>query len=163
MKNLFFVLAFLATPLPAFAQADATWCPLSSTGLLVNNKSLKVADSEDLVFYLPETRCGRDISSFTWAIFEIDFTHTTDGNVVLTCTNGQAPTAAAAKFIPQTCAGAGICTTLDAGIFSKAVTGNKAYSFRLGVRGYRTWRCVISHDNTPATGDLISIGGYLTD
>ena len=160
MKHLF-TFAFLALfPAVAVAQSTVDFCSLGTDGLVINAKPMNGAAST-LTFTFGPRECARNVASFQWLIIEGEFTHTTDGNVVVTCTNGRS--VATATHTPQTCVGAGTCTGVDGGVFSKAVTGDKDFSFRLGLRGYRAWSCVASHDNTPAAGDILTVNAYLTD
>lgn len=153
-------LPLLFAPVPAASQSTVDFCSLGTEGKVIDAKSMNGAAST-LTFTFGPRQCARNVASFKWLVVEAEFTHTTSGNVLFTCTNGRS--VATADKTPQTCTGSGTCTATDAGIVSKAVTGNKKWSFRVGIRGYRAWSCVASHDNTPAAGDVLTSYAYLTD
>jgi hypothetical protein len=52
---------------------------------------------------------------------------------------------------------------VDGGVWSKAVSGDKVYTFRVGLRGYRAWSCSFTHDGTPDANDLLSVRAWLED
>jgi hypothetical protein len=106
--------------------------------------------------------CTSNVSNYNWLVVEMEFTYSSKaGNMIVTCTNGRS--VATADKTPQVCIGAGTCTATDAGIVSKAVTANKKWSFRVGIRGYRAWSCVASHDNSPTASEKLTTYAYLTD
>ena len=157
------MLAFLLCAPVAIAQEATTTCPIGDgNGLVINAKPLSGAEST-LTFTFGPQLCSRDVSTFTYLTVEVEYTHTTNGNVVLTCTTGQMQTTATKT--PQACDSVtgGACIAADAGIIKKAVTGDKDYAVRLGVRGYKAWSCVMSHDNTPVATDVITVHAYVTD
>lgn len=160
MKRFLFAAILSLIPAVAFAQATVDFCSLGTEGVVINAKPMNGAAST-LTFTFGPRECARNVASFQWLIVEAEFTHTTSGNVIITCTNGRS--VATANKTPQICVGAGTCTALDAGVVSKAVTGDKNWSFRVGIRGYRAWSCIASHDNTPAAGDVLTVSAYLTD
>ena len=93
---------------------------------------------------------------------EAEFTYSSKaGSVLMTCLTGRS--VATADKTPQVCAGAGTCTLLDGAILTKAVTANKKWKFRMGLRGYRAWSCIFSHDNSPTASELFTGYAYLTD
>ena len=162
MKHIIFLFAFLFT-LPAMAQADFRTCPLTGpdNGRVLTAVPLNGAAST-LTFVVDPIRCGQKTASFSLLVLKVNFTHVTSGNVVVTCTTGHDTKTATAT--PQICTGsAGTCIAEDAGIVSKAVTGDKEWAVRIGIHGYRAWSCTVSHDNTPAAGDLVTVHGKVTD
>jgi hypothetical protein len=116
-----------------------------------------------LTFTFGPRECARNVASFKWLVIEAEFTYASKaGNVLFTCTNGRS--VVTADKTPQVCVGAGTCTAVDAGIISKAVTASKNWSGpRIGIRGYRAWSCIASHDNTPGAGEILTAYAYLTD
>ena len=145
----------------ALAQATVAFCSLGTEGKVIDAKPMNGAAST-LTFTFGPRECVRNVASFQWLIVEMEFTYSSKaGNVLMTCANGRS--VATADKIPQTCAGSGTCTATDAGIVSKAVTANKKWSFRIGIRGYRAWSCVASHDNTPGAGEILTGYAYLPD
>lgn len=171
MKKLIFLLSLLVSA-PAFAQvsglittdAGTRYCRLGKAqrnGRVLNDVSLNAA-AASRTFTIGQESCNEWTASYQWLIVELDFTYDTKaGNVVLTCTTGQA--IANADKTPQVCVGAGTCTALDAGIVSKAVTANKKWAARIGIRGYVAWSCVVAHDGTPGAGERITARAYLID
>lgn len=168
IMKIFLVLAILAVPSLALAQQwpgsrlqpPITYCLLGTAGVVIDAKPMNGAAST-LTFTIAPIQCGRDAASYRYLVIESEFTHAKSGNVLWTCLTGA--TVATATKTPQTCTGSGTCTAVDAGIVSKAVTGDKQWAARVGVRGYRAWSCVASHDNTPGVGDIITANAYLTD
>ncbi|MHC4867013.1 MAG: hypothetical protein ACYTEX_23290 [Planctomycetota bacterium] len=154
------LLTFMAST--AAAQATVDFCSLGTEGLVIDAKPMNGA-AATLTFTFGPRECARNVASFQWLIIEGEFTYSSKtGNVLITCTNGRS--VATATHTPQTCVGAGTCTTTDAGIFSTAVgAANKNWSVRLGIRGYRAWSCVVSHDNSPTASELFTGYAYLTD
>jgi hypothetical protein len=129
--------------------------------LVIDAKPMNGAAST-LTFTFGPRECARNVASFKWLVIEGEFTYSSKaGNVVATCLTGRS--VATADKTPQTCAGAGTCTALDAGVVSKAVTANKKWAFRIGIRGYRAWSCVVSHDNSPTASEIFTGYAYLTD
>jgi len=135
-------------------------CAMGINGKVIDTKPLN-GGAATLTYTFGPVACGRRISSYSYIAFEVEYTNVTAGNVLLTFTNGR--TRATATHTPQTCSGSGTCTMVDAGIFSKAVTGSIDYSGRLGPRGFNIWKVIASHDNTPVAGDIITVRLYLTD
>ena len=164
MKRFLFALALTALFCPATASAQSTvdFCSLGTEGLVIDAKPMNGAASTLTFTFGPRT-CARNVASFQWLVIEAEFTYSSkDGNVVITCTNGRS--VATADKTPTTCTGSGTCVTADAGIFSTAVSAaNKKWSVRLGIRGYRAWSCVASHDNTPTASEIFTANAYLTD
>jgi hypothetical protein len=154
------LVAVVLFPSMAFSQATTRFCSLGTEGLVIDAKPMNGAAST-LTFTFGPRECSGNVASYNWLVIEATFTHTTSGNVIFTCTTGVS--VATADKIPQVCSGGGTCVAVDGGIISKAVTGNKKWAARLGIRGYRAWSCVASHDNTPAAGDILSANAYLTD
>lgn len=172
MKNHFLpalgVVALLLAFLSAAAAAPADpaiddrpyRCALGVGGKVLSAKAMN-GSASSLTYTFGPKACGRRVASFRWLVLEAEYTHANSGNVVLTLTHGQR--AATANKTPQVCTGSGTCVLVDAGIFSKAVTGDKKWSARLGLRGFPIWKIVGSHDGAPAGGDLLTIYVYLTD
>lgn len=152
----------IAIPVPdASAQSTVDFCSLGTEGKVIDAKPMNGAAST-LTFTFGPRYCARNVASFKWLVVEMEYTHSTKvGNVLLTCTNGRS--VATADKTPTTCVGAGTCTTVDGGIFSTAVTASKNWSMRLGIRGYRAWSCVASHDGTPTASEILTANAYLTD
>ncbi len=146
----------------AGAQATVDFCSLGTEGLVIDAKPMNGATST-LTFTFGPRACGRNVASFRYLVIEAEFTYSSKaGNVLFTCTNGRS--VATADKTPQVCAGAGVCITVDAGITSTAVTASKNWSGpRIGIRGYRAWSCIASHDNTPGAGEILTVNAYLTD
>jgi len=161
MRRFLLILALVLVPDVVFGQSDTRWCPLGVNGTTLSNVALNGAAASRTFKFGPVACRNEKVASFRWLVLEMEFTHTTSGNVLVTCTTGQ--TLATADKTPQTCSGSGTCTANDAGIVSKAVTGSKKWAARLGIRGYRAWSCVASHDSTPVAGDKLTVGAYLTD
>jgi hypothetical protein len=148
---------FLSTPLAA--QETARHCQIGRMGVVVDAKPL----NGTVNFKFGPRVCGRDVSSFTYLVIEVDYTHSNSGNIVVTCLTGQQRDAA--DKAPQLCdhVSSGTCVMVDTGKASKAVTGDKKYTFRLGVRGYRAWSCTTTHDGTPDANDVVTERAYLED
>ncbi len=156
-----FALAFLLLAPAALAQSTTRFCSLGAEGVVIDAKPMNGASST-LTWTFGPRECSGNVASYNWLVVEMEFTYSSKaGNVLVTCTNGRS--VATADKVPQVCAGAGTCTATDAGIVSKAVTANKKWSFRVGIRGYRAWSCVASHDNTPGAGEILTTGAYLSD
>lgn len=154
MRTLFAVL-ILSIALPVAAENRAT-----GVGTPLDNVAMNAAAGTRTFTVGPDI--GRvKLASYSYIVFEFDFTHANSGNIVLTCSVGQ--TAATANKTPQVCSGSGTCTLNDAGIFSKAVTGDKKWSARMGIRGFLAMSCVASHSGSPAAGDKLTVVGYVTD
>ena len=161
MKKLVLILSLLTFPTLGKAQTTAELCHLQAGGYIFKNVALNGATSTR-TFKFGDTACNRKVSSYEFAVFEFDFTYSSkSGNIVLTCTTGK--DLKNADKTPQICVGSGTCTAMDAGIFSKAVTANKKWAVRMGIRGYASWICVVSHDGSPTASELITMNGYLTD
>lgn len=160
MKHLAFILTFFAT-IPALAAPDTEWCAVGSArGKMLSAVALN-AGATARTFVFGPVACGRKVGSYRYIEFEAEYTHATNGNVLLTCTHGQR--AATADKTPQVCTGAGTCTLVDAGVLSKVVSGSKKFSGRIGLRGRHVWKVVASHDNAPVAGDKLTLYVYLTD
>jgi hypothetical protein len=143
------------------ASAQNLWCAVGrDRGRVLKAVALNGSAASRTFSFGPKI-CGKSAAVYRYLILDVEYTHTTSGNVLFTCTTGY--NLSTANRTPQTCVGAGTCTALDGGIVSKAVTGSKNYVARLGLRGMRAWSCVASHDNTPAAGDIVTVHAYLTD
>lgn len=166
MKTLIIALSLcLLIPSSAEAQKSSRWCRLGAVG-----DGGKVIDSKPMdgaagtrTFTFGTKSCGDKTSSYSYLVIEMEFTHATNGNMILTCTNGQ--TTGTADKSPQVCGSitAGVCVAEDAAIVKKGVTGDKNWSFRIGIKGYRAWSCIASHDGGPAAGDILTTYAYVTD
>lgn len=164
MKTLFAkmvqsTLIVLLLAAPAAAQPTARYCQLGIGGRVVRDAAL----NGTVNFKFGPVVCGASVSTYSYLVLEVDYTHDQNGNVVVTCLTGQ--TTQTADKVPQGCGSisGGTCVATDIGVVSKAVTGNKKWTFRLGVRGYRSWSCSVTHDNSPTASDLVSVDAYLTD
>lgn len=143
----------------AWAQDDAKFCNLGVAGVVAKAKPL----NGTVNFKFGPRACGRSTSSYGYLVVEMDYTHDNNGNVVLTCTTGQS--VSTADKVPQVCGSVtdGVCILDDAGIAQKAVTGDKKWTFRFGIRGYRAWSCTTTHSGTPSASDIVTENAYLTD
>lgn len=159
MRQLLALLVVICTPLITTAQEDARLCQIGQTGVVVNAQPL----NGTVNFKFGPTVCGRKVASFAYLVIEIDYTHANSGNVVVTCLTGSARNEW--DKAPQVCDSvtSGTCVLVDAGKGSKAVTGDKKWAFKLGVRGYQAWSCTTTHDGTPGAGDIVTERAYLTD
>jgi hypothetical protein len=152
-------LILLCVTSTAYGQADARYCRVGRDGIVVRDGALNGTVS----FNVGPMQCGARVSSYTYMILELEYTHDSNGNVVVTCLTGQS--VATADKAPQGCASVidGVCTAADIGVVSKAVTADKKWAVRLGIRGYRTWTCTITHDGTPTASDLVTVRAHLAD
>ena len=164
MKRFFQLALCLSTLLLAAdtsAQATVDFCSLGIDGLVIDAKPMNGATST-LTFTFGPRACARNVASYKWLVIEAEFTYDSKaGNILYTCLTGRS--VATANKVPQVCAGAGTCTLIDAGVATKAVTGSKKYEFRIGLRGYRAWSCIVSHDNSPTADEIFTGYAYLTD
>jgi len=143
-------------PLTVQAEKGFRLCKL---GTKLSAVSLNAA-AASRTFTAGPTSCNDNMASYTYLVIEAAYTHSNSDDLVITCTVGG--TVATATKTPQLCTGAGTCTANDAGIFSKAVTGDKNFAVRMGIRGFPAVSCVASHA-TAGAGDILTVIAYLTD
>jgi hypothetical protein len=105
-----------------------------------------------------------NILGFAEAMIFVQFTHTNNGVLTLTCTGSNDGTNTI-DFTPTVCnMSGGVCTLqTTAGVYrtNEALTGNTNYSFPIGLGGYRDMQCVLAHGGSPAAGDIVTLTYYL--
>lgn len=156
IKSLFLLAAIALAPTLAFARGasepQALKYPL---GTLVDDVALNAAAATRTASVLLEgSKAGYDI-----AIMHIDLTHTAATDVQMSCTI--TPSAADSAGVLQQCAvSAGACTSSDAS-WTKAVSGDKVFLWRVDISGFPgTLACVLSGTSAGAN-DKVTVKGWL--
>lgn len=95
-------------------------------------------------------------------IFYVDYTHSNDGTLTLTCTASDDGNTT--DFALTTCTEAsGTCTLNFAGVIvTPSLTTDKDFVAVLGVHSYRSVECVLEHGGTPDSADVATITYDLT-
>lgn len=102
-----------------------------------------------------------DALGWATAVLFVEYTHANNGALTVTCTASD--DANTTDFTLQTCTiSGGACTLNDAGTYATgSLTGDKDYTFRVGLLGYDDVECVIAHGGAPDANDLVTVTGYL--
>lgn len=159
MKNLILLLA-LSFAVPTVAHADENFCRVGKSRGVIYKQAMNGGAALRTFSLPPKARgCAEPTSNYRFLVMDLTYTKATNGIITMTCTTGQ--DVKKANHTPQTCVGSGTCTLTDGGVFSKTVTASANFSFRLGIRGYRAWTCVVAH-SAPAAGDIITVEAALT-
>jgi len=150
MKKLFLILSLLF--IPVFVQAAPVGPAHRTTKAvtLINNQDLTASRTATVAIDLTK-------GFAVWVLY-INHTNTAATALAMTCTGSHDNNVT--KYVIQSCSvSSGVCTSDDAS-WSKTVSGNKNWPWRVNILGYRDAQCVFT-DTAGGAADFITVKSAL--
>lgn len=152
MRKILLLLALVAIPLPAYAaQTGPRLLTLKSNAAVLTAVR---ADTNPVITLETGVPDG-----FAFVVVMIELTRSFATAITMTCTGSDDDNVT--NYILQECdlATAGTCDSKDA-TFTKTVSGNKKWPWRVGTLGFKDVQCTFGHTAAVA-GDLLTVATRL--
>lgn len=167
MKNLLATIALIATILAsgtALGQAEKGRQTNRRLGTKLDAVALNAAAASRTfnIGAVSATNTNPIAAGYRWLLLKIAFTHANNGTLTILCDDADDATGTT-NYTMTTCSTASGACTLNfvTGATTSTLTGDKNFSVRLDIAGHGFLECSVTHNGTPAAGDVVSVTAEL--